>query len=67
MVYSGIVKWHGNHYYAGDKVIGTKIEWRGDELWLFDDEETYISGIGDFTRYEWVEIEPSSLVEEELK
>ena len=64
--YKGIVKWNGNHYYSGDEVKGSKIEWRGDELWLFDDEENYIKGIGDFTRYDWVEIKPESL-EEELK
>lgn len=61
MKYKGTVKYHGNHYFAGETVEGSKIEWRGDELWLFDDDYNYIMGLGDFTRYEWVEIEPSSL------
>jgi len=62
-MYKGIVKWNGNHYFSGDEVKGSKIEWRGDELWLYDDEENYIGGMGDFTRYEWVQIKPESLEE----
>ena len=56
-VYKGIVKWHGNHYFSGNEVSGSKIEHREDgTIWLYDDEENYISGIGGFARYEWVEI-----------
>lgn len=57
----GVVKWNGNHYFARQVVKGSKVERRGSELWLFDDEEMYIRGIGDFTRYEWVEIEDQKL------
>lgn len=59
--YSGIVKWNGDHYFSGDEVRGSKIEWRGSELWLYDDDDYYVVGIGDLTRYEWVEISPESL------
>lgn len=53
----GIVKWNGDHYFSGAVVKGSKVERRGDSLWLYDDEENYVSGLGDLTRYAWVEIE----------
>jgi len=67
--YIGIVKYNGNHYSSGEIVKGSKIEWRDKELWLYDDEESYINNIPDrskgyenktfsieTTRYEWVEV-----------
>lgn len=63
-MYEAKVKYYGNHYFAGEVVRGSKIEARnGNETWLFDDEENYILGLGDFTRYEWVEIDLETLVE----
>ena len=65
-MYQAKVKWNGNHYFAGDIVRGSKIETRNsNETWLFDDEENYIMGLGDFTRYDWVEIDIETL--EEIK
>jgi len=60
--YKGKVMWNGNHYFKNDEVIGSKIKYKGDgTLWLYDDEDNYIRGFGDFTRYEWVEIDKNSL------
>lgn len=57
--YSAKVAWNGNHYEQGQEVSGGKIEVKGDgKLYLYDDEENYVAGLGDLTRYAWVEIDP---------
>lgn len=55
------VKWNGNHYTAGEDVIGSSINYDKEKYWLFDDQESYISGLGDVTRREWVEVDPDSI------
>lgn len=63
-MYQAIVKWNGNHYFAGQEVIGSKIETRDDgTVWLFDDEENYHDGYGDMARDEWVEVDESTVKE----
>ena len=65
MKYVAKVKYNGNHYFAGEEVIGTKIEKRQDNTtWLFDDEP--ISEVFPFygmARNEWVEIDETTLKE----
>ena len=61
--YKANVLYNGNHYHSGEVVIGSKIKNRLFKTYLFDDEENYVNGVGDFTRNEWVEINPETLVE----
>ena len=61
--YTAKVKWHGNHYFSGEDVSGSKIKHEDDKCYLYDDEEYYEPGIGDLTRYDWVEIDESTLEE----
>ncbi len=63
--YKANVLYNGNHYHSGEVVIGSKIKVEGFKTFLYDDEENYVNGIGDFTRNEWVEINPKTLVEVE--
>ena len=64
MKYKALVKWNGNHYFAGDEVIGSEIMRTQDgKLMLYDDEP-----IQEFPFYgdgmnEWVEIDPDTLEE----
>lgn len=64
-MYKAKVKWNGDHYSAGDKVKGSKLEKRADgTTWLFDDEsipEFPFYGDG---RDEWVEVDENTVVEE---
>ena len=63
-MYQAQVKLNGNHYFAGQPVIGSKIETRSDgTVWLFDDEESYHDSYGDMTRNEWVEVDESTIKE----
>jgi len=62
MKYTANVKWNGDHYFCGEKVTGSKIRIEDGKVFLYDDEESYIKGVGDFTRYAWVEVEESTLV-----
>lgn len=53
-----MVKWNGNHYHSGYPVSGSiYYEDEDGSFWIYDDEENYVPGIGDFTRYDWVEVE----------
>lgn len=61
--YKANVLYNGNHYHANEKVVGSKIKVEGFKTFLYDDEENYVNGIGDFTRNEWVEINQETLVE----
>lgn len=54
------VKWNGNHYEAGQWVYGYYAFFDGMHQ-VYDCAENYVSGLGDFTRYEWVEIDESTL------
>ena len=55
------VKYNGNHYFAGEWVIGHYHQNENGEHLIFDNEENYIENIGDFTRYEDVEIDETTL------
>lgn len=62
MKYTAKVLFNGNHYYAGDEVSGSKVKFNPDgSAWLYDDEDNYVYGLGDFTRYEWVKIDKETL------
>ena len=64
MKYRGLVKYNGNHYFAGDVVYGSKIEKRPDgSVWLFDDEPIYEMPFYGDGRNEWVEVEEMTLKE----
>ena len=64
MSYKAKVMWNGNHYFQGQVVCGSNVECREDgTVWLWDDEEDYFPGLGDFTRHEWVEVFPESVEE----
>ena len=66
MKYQAKVKWNGNHYDSGEVVKGSEIRTLDNvTIELFDDEPYYVTinnQIVDFTRYEWVEIDPETLV-----
>ena len=55
------VKYNGNHYFAGVWVIGHYHQNENGEHLIFDNEDNYIENIGDFTRYEDVEIDETTL------
>ncbi len=57
------VKYNGNHYFAGEWVIGHYHQNENGEHLIFDNEDNYIENIGDFTRYEDVEIDETTLGE----
>lgn len=67
MKYKGKVKYNGNHYYAGDTVIGSQLKIEDGITYIFDDDEVYVKGLGDFTRYEWVEVTEVEEVNNERK
>lgn len=54
------VKYNGNHYDAGQWVVGYYAYFDGHHQ-IYDCEENYVDGIGDFTRYQWVEIDVTNL------
>lgn len=60
-MYKAKVKWNGDHYEAGQEVRGSKYRILNGKIELYDDEENYIMGFGDFTRYTWVEIDELTL------
>ena len=55
------VKYNGNHYFAGEWVIGHYHQNENGEHLIFDNEENYIENIGDFTAYTDVEIDETTL------
>ena len=55
------VKWNGNHYFSGESVSGSKHRVKDGKHEIYDDEENYVAGLGDFTRNTWVEIDESTL------
>lgn len=55
------VKWNGNHYFSGEEVKGSKVEMRGKEVWLYDDEEVKEFPCFWVSREEWVEIDGTTL------
>ncbi|MCK9482094.1 MAG: YopX family protein [Bacteroidia bacterium] len=55
------VKHNGFHYFAGEWIIGHYHKNKNGEHLIFDNEENYIANIGDFTAYEDVEIDESTL------
>ena len=55
-VFIGIVKYNGNHYHAGQIVIGSDFVRKGESIYLFDDNLNYVDGVGDLTRNEYVEV-----------
>ena len=61
MKFTGKVKYNGNHYFEDEIVCGTIIKIEDGKLLLFDNEKNYITGLGDFTREEWVEIKLETL------
>ena len=64
MKYVARVKYNGNHYYAGEAVIGSKVEHRSNgEVWLFDDEPINCFPFYGDSREEWVEIDVNTLRE----
>lgn len=54
------VKWNGNHYEAGQWVYGYYAYFDGMHQ-IYDCEENYVTGVGDLTRYEWVEVDENTL------
>ena len=66
MKYQAKVKWNTNHYDSGEVVKGSEIRTLDNgTIELFDDEPYYVTidnQLVDFTRYEWVEIDPETLV-----
>ena len=55
------VKYNGNHYFAGEWVFGHYHQNENGEHLIFDNEENYITNIGDFTAYADVEIDETTL------
>ena len=55
-VFIGIVKYNGNHYHAGQIVMGSHFVRNKGSIYLFDDNLNYVDGVGDLTRYEYVEV-----------
>lgn len=55
------VKSYGNHYFPEQVVSGSLVKQVNGRWFLFDDEENYVKGLGDLTRYEWVEVEESTM------
>lgn len=55
------VKYNGNHYSAGEWVFGHYHQNEDGDHFIFDNEENYIANIGDFTVYEDVEIDETTL------
>ena len=55
------VKYNRNHYFAGEWVIGHYHQNEKGEHLIFDNEDNYIANIGDFTAYEDVEIDETTL------
>ena len=67
-MYKAKVKWNGDHYSAGFEVKGSKIEKREDgTTWLFDDEPIQEFPFYGDGREEWVEVDESTVIEENLK
>lgn len=54
------VKWNGDHYESGEWVIGYYVYFDGEHQ-IYDCEDNYVAGLGDFTRYQLVEIDESTL------
>lgn len=54
------VKYNGDHYESGQWVKGSYAFFDGMHQ-IYDDEEYYIAGMGDHTRYTWVEIDEITL------
>mgnify|MGYP006973285755 CR=1 FL=1 len=62
--YKGVVKWNGRHYLAGQIVFGSLMnKEENGSVYIYDNKQNYVDGIGDFTRYEWVEVEQETLKE----
>ena len=67
-MYKAKVKWNGNHYSAGFEVKGSKLERREDgTVWLFDDEPIQEFPFYGDGREEWVEVDETTVIEENLK
>ena len=67
-MYKAKVKWHGNHYFAGEEVKGSKLEKRDDgTTWLFDDEPIPEFPFYSDGRDKWVEVDETAVIEENLK
>ena len=67
-MYKAKVKWNGDHYFAGEEVKGSKIEKREDgTTWLFDDEPIQEFPFYGDGREEWVEVDETTVIEENLK
>lgn len=68
MIFIAKVKYNGNHYFAGQEVRGSKVERRLDpnKGWiclLYDDEPIESFPYYGEGRYEWVEVDESTLLE----
>lgn len=55
------VKYNGNHYFEGEWVKGHYHQNTGGRYYIFDNDNNYMKNIGDFTRYEDVEIDENTL------
>ena len=67
-MYKAKVKWNGNHYFVREEVKGSKIEKREDgTIWLFDDEPIPEFPFYGDRRDEWVEVDETTVIEENLK
>lgn len=63
--YEAKVKFSGNHYHAGETVRGSKIRQLEDgRIELYDDEENYMKGVGDLTRYEYVQVAQPTVMQD---
>lgn len=60
--YKGIVRYNGNHYFAGEEVKGSKIMVEDGRLYLFDDEP--VEFLGTITADEWVEVSEVMVLED---
>ena len=59
--FTALVKWNGNHYSSGERVIGSKIEIRENEYWLYDDEPMEDFPFYGSSRKQWVEVRGNTI------
>lgn len=65
-MYKAKVKYNGEHYFCGEIVRGSKIDKLKDgSTWLYDDEEIDCWPYYGEARNVWVQIDESTLEEEE--
>ena len=59
--FKGTIEFYGNHYFPGQVIYGTKIKVEDGHVFIFDDEENYVPGLGDLTRHEWAEVDKNTV------